>query len=67
MRSKEQQRQSYELTTTPIPHSPVLLRGEELEALGVKLTLGRRRGGGKVFFILFLFFIILPSYSIIWQ
>jgi len=35
-----------ELTATPNPHSrpPVLLRGEEAENSGVKLSLGRREG-----------------------
>ena len=36
-----------ELTTTPIPHPPALLRGEEGEKWGVKLSLGRREGWGE--------------------
>ena len=36
-----------ELTTTPIPHPPVLLE-EEGEKLRVKLSMGRR-GGGRCF------------------
>ena len=36
-----------ELTITPIPHSPLLLRGEEGEKSGVKLSPGRREGWGE--------------------
>ena len=49
-----------ELTTTPIPHPPVLLWGEEVEKSGVKLSPGRREGWGEgVFYDLVLFLIIL--------
>lgn len=40
----------YKLTTMPIPHSPVLLGGVEVEDSGVKLSLGRK----EVFVALFL-------------
>ena len=33
-----------ELTATPIPRPSAPLRGEEVENLGVKLSLGRREG-----------------------
>jgi len=33
-----------ELTTSPIPCPPALLGGEEVENMGVKLSLGRREG-----------------------
>jgi len=36
-----------ELTTTPIPRPPVLLRGEEVENSGVKLSPGRTEGWAK--------------------
>ena len=36
-----------ELTATPTPYPPVPLRGEEVEKLGVKLSLGRRERWGE--------------------
>lgn len=37
-----------ELTMTHIPHPPVLLQeGKEVKNSGVKLSLGRREGGGE--------------------
>ena len=36
-----------ELTTTPIPHPPVLLAGQEVEESGAKLSPGRREGWGE--------------------
>jgi len=38
-----------ELTTTPIPCPPVLFGGRRQRKLGLKLSLGRRRGRRKVF------------------
>jgi len=37
----------YELTVTSIPHSSVLLVGNDVEKLGVKLSPGRREGWGE--------------------
>ena len=44
----------YEPTATPIPQTPVPL-GAKAEELGMKLSLGRREGGGKVVLIVFYF------------
>lgn len=35
------EKKCYALTATPTPHPPVLLRGEEIEMLGLKLSLGK--------------------------
>jgi len=43
------EKKCYELTTTPIPLPSVPLRGKELKESGVKLRLGRKRGGAKAF------------------
>jgi len=58
----------YELTTTPIPHSPALLGGEEgEEQSGVKLSPGRKLGRGEEGGFSFVFYFSL-SYSVInWQ
>ena len=45
-----------ELTTTPIPCPPVPLAGEEVENLGVKLSLGRREGWGEGVFKIWVYF-----------
>lgn len=52
---------SYESSTAPIPYPPVTLRFNEVEELGMKLSLGRRERWGKGVFILFYFSL---SYSI---
>lgn len=46
----------YEVTTTPIPHLPVLLPGEEVEEPGVKSRLGREWGKVVVMVVLFVRF-----------
>jgi len=52
----------YELTTTPIAHSPVLLGwggGRSAKSEGMKLSLGRRGARWKVVLVLSSFFTIL--------
>jgi len=43
-----------ELTATPIAHPPVLLRERRQRKLGVKLSTGRGRVGGRCFQICYL-------------
>jgi len=54
-----------ELTTTPIPCPPVLLRGRRWRKLGVKLSLGRTEGWGEGVFKIWFDF-SLPYFDFDW-
>ena len=42
------EKKSYKMTVTPILHPPMLLRGKEVEELGVKISLARWWGENRV-------------------
>jgi len=60
-RRKKQQTTCDELTAVPIPCPPCVTQREEVEKMGVKLSLGRREGWGKdvLRFVVFFFLVTI--------